>query len=89
MRIHGRQLAAARVLLGISQAELASATSLSVPTIRRMEASESQVSGLANNIKAVQDYLEKQGIKFLFEDGGQIGVMLQTEPEQPVVAWAI
>ena len=37
--ITGRQIAAARVLLGISQTELASAAKLSVPTVRRMEGS--------------------------------------------------
>jgi transcriptional regulator with XRE-family HTH domain len=82
MQIYGRQLAAARVLLGISQAQLALATSLSVPTIRRMEASSAEVSGLTNNVKAIRSHLESQGIEFTFDDHFKIGVVLtlpQTE----------
>ncbi len=82
MRIHGRQLAAARVLLGISQAQLALATSLSVPTIRRMEASPAEITGLVNNVKAIQSHLESQGIEFTFDGDVKIGVtlnLLQTQ----------
>jgi transcriptional regulator with XRE-family HTH domain len=76
MQIYGRQLAAARVLLGISQSQLASATSLSVPTIRRMEASSAEVTGLPNNVKAIRSHLESQGIEFTFHDTLKIGVTL-------------
>ena len=41
--ITAAQLRAARVLLGIDQRELAELSGLSVPTIQRMEASESQL----------------------------------------------
>ncbi|MGZ3329879.1 MAG: helix-turn-helix domain-containing protein, partial [Xanthobacteraceae bacterium] len=39
------QLRAARVLLGIDQRQLAEMSGLSVPTIQRMEASETMVRG--------------------------------------------
>jgi transcriptional regulator with XRE-family HTH domain len=43
--ITAAQLRAARMLLGIDQRELAKLSGLSVPTIQRMEASESTVRG--------------------------------------------
>lgn len=77
MRIHGRQLAAARVLLGLTQAQVAVATSLSIPTIRRMEASPGEIVGLANNIKAIQGYLENLGVEFILNGGDRLGVILR------------
>lgn len=81
MRIHGRQIAAARVLLGLSQGDLAAATSMSTPTVRRMEASPGEAAGLINNVKAIQAYLEQLGIRFV-NDGDIIGVLLQTDAQR-------
>jgi transcriptional regulator with XRE-family HTH domain len=75
--ITGRQLAAARALAGIGQAELAAAAKVSVPTLRRMEASEGPASGLANNVLAVRRALESAGIQFVAENGGGPGVRLR------------
>ena len=74
--VTGRQIAAARTLLGIGQAELASRSTISVPTLKRMEASEGPASGLANNVAAVRRALELAGIKFIAENGGGPGVRL-------------
>ena len=71
----GRQIAAARTLAGISQADLAASAQISVPTLRRMEASEGQASGMANNVTAVMRALEEAGIEFL--NHGQPGVRLR------------
>lgn len=73
-QIKGRQIAAARTLLGMAQTELANAANVSVATLRRMEASEDQASGTKNNIAAVRYALEMAGIEFLDENGGGIGV---------------
>ena len=70
----GRQIAAARTLLGLGQADLATAARISVPTLRRMEASEGEVSGYANNVEAVRRALEAAGAEFT--NGGQPGVRL-------------
>ena len=76
--ITGRQIAAARVLLGISQTELASAAKLSVPTVRRMEGSPAIASGLVNNVRAVRSALEAAGVEFTLEnDSGAAGVRLR------------
>ncbi len=73
----GRQISAARALAGISQAELAAAANVSVPTLRRMEASAGAASGMANNVAAVKRALEASGIEFLPENGGGVGVRLK------------
>ena len=63
----GKQIAAGRVLSGLSQAELAEKSSVSVPTLRRMEASDGAASGLLNNLKAVVGILEAAGVQFIPE----------------------
>lgn len=70
----GRQIAAARTLIGMSQPKLAKAASISVPTLRRMEASSGTATGLPNNVSAVQAALEGAGIEFLGRNGDGLGV---------------
>jgi transcriptional regulator with XRE-family HTH domain len=73
--ITGRQIAAARALLGMNQPELAKGANISVPTLKRMEASEGAASGLANNVLAVRRALETAGVEFT--NSGQPGVRLK------------
>ncbi|PTE10120.1 helix-turn-helix domain-containing protein [Mesorhizobium helmanticense] len=79
-QLTGRQIAAARALLGLSQTELAEQASISAPTLRRMEASTGHASGYVNNVIAVRQALESAGISFLADgetvDGGP-GVRLR------------
>ncbi|MCJ8051693.1 helix-turn-helix domain-containing protein [Shinella curvata] len=75
--ILGRQIAAARALLGIGQVELADRARISAPTLRRMEASEGIASGLANNVAAVRAALESAGILFIDQNGNGPGVRLR------------
>lgn len=75
--ITGRQIAAARALLGINQAELASSANISVPTLKRMEASGGTASGLPNNVAAVRAALETAGIEFVSNDRGEGVVKLR------------
>jgi transcriptional regulator with XRE-family HTH domain len=74
-QISGRQIAAARTLLGMGQSELAVAARISVPTLRRMESSEGEASGYTNNVEAVRRALEAAGIEFT--NGGEPGVKLK------------
>jgi transcriptional regulator with XRE-family HTH domain len=74
-RLTGRQIAAGRVLAGLSQAELASAANISVPTLGRMEASTGPASGYANNVGAVRRVLESAGVEFT--NGEQPGVRIR------------
>lgn len=69
--IVGKQLAAARVLAELTQAELAAAANISVPTLKRMEASAGAVEGMKNNVAAVVGALEAAGVRFI--DGNYSG----------------
>ena len=74
-RLTGRQIAAARTLVGLSQTELAASSKISVPTLRRMESSDGPASGYANNADAVRRALEAAGVEFT--NGDQPGVRLK------------
>ncbi|WP_235865847.1 helix-turn-helix domain-containing protein [Pseudovibrio exalbescens] len=58
-------MAAARALLGMSQSDLSERTNVSVPTLRRMEASKGPITGYINNVRAVVAALEAEGIVFV------------------------
>ena len=70
------QIRAARHLLNLSQSGLATATGLSLPTIKRAE-SERNVPVSAEAISAVRGALEAAGIEFSEENGGGPGVRLR------------
>ncbi|MCO5132456.1 MAG: hypothetical protein M9932_18195 [Xanthobacteraceae bacterium] len=50
---------------------------LSVPTLKRMEASEGPVTGMQSNLDAVISALESAGVEFTAENGGGPGVRLR------------
>ena len=79
MTITGRQIAAARTLVGLQQSDLAEKSSISVATLKRMEASPAEAMGLVNNIRAVRQALESAGVEFIPENGGGAGVRLRKE----------
>lgn len=74
--ITGRQIAAARTLLGVSQTELANEARVSIATLRRMEGTEGPAAGMPNNVVAVRRALEAAGVVFIPENGGGAGVRL-------------
>lgn len=76
-QVTGRQIAAARALVGLAQGDLAEAARISVPTLRRMEASEGPAVGMANNVDAIRRALEAAGVEFIPENGGGAGVRLK------------
>ncbi len=69
------QLRAARSLLKWDQKDLAEASGVSLPTIKRMEASKGEVRGTASNVWKVQSALEDAGIEFI--NGDAPGVRLR------------
>lgn len=79
--VTGRQIAAARTLVGLGQAELAKSASISVPTLKRMEASEGAATGMANNVRAVIAALEAAGLEFIPENGGGAGIRFRERKE--------
>ena len=77
MSITGRQIAAGRTLVGLQQSDFAERSSISVATLKRMEASPAEAMGLMNNSRAVRQTLEAAGVEFIPENGGGAGVRLR------------
>ena len=65
--ITAAQMRAARALLGMDQRHLADAAGVSLPTIRRMEASNGQVRGNVDTLVKVVDSLERAGVELIAE----------------------
>jgi hypothetical protein len=76
--ITGRQIAAGRALSGLDQKTLADAARISVPTLRRMEASDGAASGFPNNVDAVRRALEAIGVQFTNETGYGVSLVKTT-----------
>ena len=82
--ITAAQLRAARVLLGIDQRRLSQLSGLSVPTIQRMEASETMIRGNVDSLVKLIAALEGAGIEMI--DEGAVsnsqgrGVRLKIKP---------
>ncbi|MDZ7621194.1 MAG: helix-turn-helix transcriptional regulator [Candidatus Competibacteraceae bacterium] len=79
--ITAAQLKAARALLGMDQRTLAEAADLSVPTIQRMEASDSTVGGMVDSLVKLIAALDAAGIELINEgavsESGGRGVRLK------------
>jgi transcriptional regulator with XRE-family HTH domain len=83
--ITAAQLRATRALLGIDQRQLAEQSGLSLPTIRRMEASEGVIRGQVDSLMKLVAALDAAGIELIASGavsaGGGRGVRLKrTEP---------
>jgi transcriptional regulator with XRE-family HTH domain len=70
------QARAARGLLGWSQTELAEASGLSLPTVRRLETGKGATVS-KDAIARMQAALEAAGVIFIPENGGGPGVRLR------------
>ena len=83
--ITAAQLRAARALLGIDQRKLADLSGLSVPTIQRMEASESVIRGNVDSLMKLIGALDAAGIQLIGDDmvsdGGGRGVRLKDKKD--------
>lgn len=79
--ISGRLIAAARAIIGMSQADLAAASNLSVSTMKRIEGTGAMgLPGvMPNNVQAIVAALEAAGVVFLPENGNGPGVALRKE----------
>jgi predicted transcriptional regulator len=84
-----RQIKAARALLGWSQGDLAQHSSISEPTIARLESVDGPVAGRPKTADKIRSALEKAGIQFIDENGGGPGVRLRRrqrakKPNSPI-----
>jgi transcriptional regulator with XRE-family HTH domain len=81
--ITAAQIRAARALLGIDQRQLAEMSSLSVPTIQRMEGSNGVIRSNVDSLMKLVTALERAGIEVIGEgaisqgQGGGRGVRLK------------
>ena len=77
LKVSIRQIKAARALLDWSQTDLASASGISEPTIKRLEASGGVLGGRETTVASIFKALETAGIEFIAENGGGPGVRLR------------
>jgi predicted transcriptional regulator len=63
--ITGAQIKAARALLGIDQKELARLSSVSLPTIQRMESSDGIVRAVVDSLEKVVNALNEAGVELI------------------------
>jgi transcriptional regulator with XRE-family HTH domain len=70
------QLRAARALTGLSQAEVAKAAGVSIPTLKRAEAGGA-IKVADDTIATIAKALEKAGVEFVAENGGGAGVRMR------------
>jgi transcriptional regulator with XRE-family HTH domain len=66
--LSGRQLRAARVLLGWNQIRLAKAAKVAIGTVRRMESFDGKIQSQTGTLYNVEIALERGGIEFLNDD---------------------
>jgi len=72
--ITAAQMRAARALLGIDQRQLAESSGVSLPTIRRMEASEGNVRGVVDTPTKIIEAFDRAGVELIGENVRSIGV---------------
>jgi predicted transcriptional regulator len=73
--IDGRQIRAARALLGWTQEELSGKAKVALGTVKRMEGFEGPVDARTDTLRRIVTVLEKGGVDFL--NDGQPGVRLR------------
>jgi len=77
LKVSIRQIKAARALLGWSQDRLASAASVSIPTVKRLEAAGGDLGGRDGTAERLTAALQDAGVVFLGGDGEGPGVRLK------------
>jgi predicted transcriptional regulator len=66
--ITGRQLKAARALLGWEQTKLCLKSGVAISTIRRMESFDGEIGARTSTLSLITKTLEKAGIEFLNDE---------------------
>jgi predicted transcriptional regulator len=64
-------------MLAWAQSDLAMASGVSEPTIKRLEAQDGEIGGRADTVAKIVAALQKAGVEFVDEDGGGAGVRLR------------
>jgi len=74
---HTEQLRAARSMAGLTQAELAERSGVSMPTIKRLETGSGRLGVRLDTAQKLRIALEAAGVEFIAENGGGPGVRLK------------
>jgi transcriptional regulator with XRE-family HTH domain len=82
--ITGRQMRAARALLGIDQRQLAKLCAVSLPTIQRMEVSDGTVRGQIDTLVKVTAALDRAGIELIGEFAPSAGQGRGVRLKEPI-----
>ena len=77
LKVSIEQVKAARALLRWSQSDLAGASGISLPTIKRLEAATGEIGGREDTTTAIRAALEAAGVEFIPENGAGAGVRLK------------
>jgi predicted transcriptional regulator len=73
---------AARALLRWEQRDLARASAVSLPTIKRLESPPGIMAAHLSTVAAMRKALETAGVEFIDENGGGPGVRLRRRQKQ-------
>jgi transcriptional regulator with XRE-family HTH domain len=76
LSLTSEQVRAARMLLRWEQRDLAEASGVSLPSIKRLESKPGELSAQRRTIDAIVQALERAGVKFIPENGGGVGLRL-------------
>jgi predicted transcriptional regulator len=76
LTLTSEQVRAARMLLRWEQKDLAEASGVSLPSIKRLETQPGDLSAQHRTIQAIVQALEGAGVEFIPENGGGAGVRL-------------
>jgi len=81
MSISSEQIRAARALLRWEQKDLAAASKVSLPSIKRLESQPGPLAAQPRTVDALVTALEAGGIVFVAENGEGPGVRLRKKPD--------
>ena len=77
MSITSEQVRAARALLRWEQKDLAEASGISLPSVKRLETQPGLLAAQERTIAAIARALERAGVEFIAENGGGAGVRMK------------
>jgi transcriptional regulator with XRE-family HTH domain len=80
--ISSEQIRAARALLRWEQKDLAEASGVSLPSIKRLETQPGQLAAQPRTVDDLRAALEKAGIEFIAENGGGAGVRMKKKAKR-------
>ena len=77
MYLTSEQVRAARALLRWEQRDLAEASGVSLPSVKRLETQPGPLAAQERTIVELRKALERAGVEFIAENGGGPGVRLR------------